>query len=69
MITGEKDEHADTEKAKEVFDSLQNAKQKKYISIQNGDHFMINWEHSYKEVQDHSLEFIERVMQQGGIRI
>lgn len=33
MITAENDDQADTDKSKEVFDSLQNAMHKKYISI------------------------------------
>ena len=33
MITGEIDQHADTKRSKEVFDSIANAKQKKYVSI------------------------------------
>jgi hypothetical protein len=50
MITGEDDTHASTGRSKEIFDSLENVRHKKYIEVAGGDHFMMNWEHSYQEV-------------------
>ena len=48
MITGEDDNMANNAVSKEFFDSLQSVRHKKYLDIQHGDHFMMNWEHQYE---------------------
>lgn len=50
MILGENDKHSDNTKSQELFDQMKNLKYKRSITIPEGDHYMMNWEHSYEEV-------------------
>ena len=64
MILGEKDESADNAASQKFIDSLHNVRSKQSTIIRgdDADHYMMNWESSWQDVERQVSDFInERI--------
>lgn len=62
MMLGESDNLVNTDKSREIYDKMTNCKYRRIKEIEGGDHYMINWEHTYRDVQKETIQFIQTVL-------
>jgi len=55
MMLGESDNLVNTDKSREIYDKMTNCKYRRIKEIEGGDHYMINWEHTYRDVQKETI--------------